>query len=181
MKVFVSSKEVSCFTPTQGDNKAEVKNTYDGYWPLTFQLEMPLIPLKKQGRGGGKVEIKMNWTDFSSKNPRSRQMWFSFLSNDEMSKVKKKRSTIQSKDENHVRRSEPHAWAPLAPLAQHFTSHKPLGEWTARTTWRDLLLGFVVSLCKQEDSCHPYPWFSDFTSSYLPSHSRHTGVLNIRT
>ena len=61
MKVFVSSKEVSCFTPTQGDNKAEVKNTYDGYWPLTFQLEMPLIPLKKQGRWGGKVEIKMNF------------------------------------------------------------------------------------------------------------------------
>ena len=62
------------------------------------------------------MEIKMNWTDFSSKNPRSRQMCFYFLSNDEMSKLRKKMSTIQSKDENCVRRSEAHAWAPPVTL-----------------------------------------------------------------
>lgn len=73
MKVFVSSEEVSCFTPAQGYNKAEVKNTCDGYWPLTFQLEMPLIPLKKKKVGSEGKQIKMNSTDFSSKNPRNKQ------------------------------------------------------------------------------------------------------------
>lgn len=76
MKVFVSSEEVSCFTPTQGYNKSEVKNTCDGYWPLTFQLEMPLIPLKKETGGEEGKQSKMNSTDFSSKNPRNRQTCF---------------------------------------------------------------------------------------------------------
>ena len=84
IKVFVSSKKshvwVSClgccFTPTQGYNKAEVKNTCDGYWPLTFQLEMPLIPLKKETGGEEGKQTKMNSTDFSSKNPRNRQTCF---------------------------------------------------------------------------------------------------------
>ena len=167
MKVFVSSKEVLCFTPTQGYHKAEVENTYDGYWPLTFQVEMPLIPLKKKKRWGGGMEIKMNWTDFSSKNPRSRQMCFYFLSNDEMSKLRKKMLTIQSKDENCVRRSEAHAWAPLVTLAQHFTSHKPLGERTARTTGIFSSVFLCPSVNRKIRAIFT-PWFSDFTSATFP-------------
>lgn len=56
------------------------------------------------------MEFKMKRINFSSKNSRNR--YALFLSKDEMSKERNKMSTIQSKDENCVRRPNPQAWAP---------------------------------------------------------------------
>lgn len=133
MKVFVSSEEVSCFTPTQGHNKAEVKNTCDGYWPLTFWLEMPLIPLKKETGGEEGKQTKMNSTDFSSKNPRNRQTCFISSPVMRWAKWERKCQLFRAKAKT-VRRFEPHAWAPPVTVARHFTSRKPLREQSARTT-----------------------------------------------
>ena len=87
-------------------------------------------------------------------------MCFYFLSNDEMSKLRKKMLTIQSKDENCVRRFEAHAWAPLVTLAQHFTSHKPLGERTARTTGIFSSVFLCPSVNRKIRAIFT-PWFSE--------------------